>query len=363
MAVARASTGTSSAESSALIQLGSVRPDQEKTMMGQATGVAPRDRYRRGRHLPLTGVLVAIPAYNEERFIGSVVLQVRRAGLSVLVIDDGSSDQTSEVAEAAGAFVERHPENRGKAEALNTAFRYARSSGASALVVLDGDGQHNVAEIQRLLEPILSGEADIAIGSRFLAESPGSIPRVRRLGQKAMTAVTNACSGAAVTDSQSGFRAFSRKAIETLLFSAKGFNVEVEMQFWASEHGLRLVEVPITAVYLDPPKRNVLSHGLHVLNGILSLVGRRRPLLSFGVPGFIVLLVGLSFGVMVTQIYQTTHVLAVGYSLITVLCTITGLLSIFTGLLLHSVRGTFIDLEKRIIDLASASSFSHRRVR
>jgi glycosyltransferase involved in cell wall biosynthesis len=363
MAVARAPVDIPNAESTALVQPGSAKPDQEKTTMVKAVSAVPRDRIRRGRRLPLTGVLVAIPAYNEERFIGSVVLQARRAGLSVLVIDDGSSDQTAEVAEAAGAFVERHPENRGKAEALNTAFRYARTSGAPALVVLDGDGQHNVAEIQRLLDPILSGEADIAIGSRFLAESPGSIPRVRRFGQKAMTAVTNACSGAAVTDSQSGFRAFSRKAIETLLFSAKGFNVEVEMQFWASEHGLRLVEVPITAVYLDPPKRNVLGHGLHILNGVLSLVGRRRPLLSFGVPGMIVLIVGLVFGIMVTQIYQSTHVLAVGYSLLTVLCTITGLLSIFTGLLLHSVRGTFIDLEKRIIDLASASSFGHQRVR
>ncbi len=331
--------------------------------MAEAVGVARRNHQRRGRHFPLTDVLVAIPAYNEERFIGTVVLQVRRAGFSVLVIDDGSSDQTSEVAEAAGAVVERHPENRGKAEALNTAFRYARASGSSALVVLDGDGQHKIAEIQRLLAPILAGEADIAIGSRFLATSPGSIPRVRRIGQTAMTAMTNAVSGAKVTDSQSGFRAFSRRAIETLLFGAKGFNVEVEMQFWASEHDLRLVEVPITAVYLDPPKRNVLSHGLYVLNGILSLVGRRRPLLSFGVPGLIVLLVGLSFGALVTEIYQSTHVLAVGYGLITVLCTITGLLSIFTGLLLHSVRGTFIDLEKRIIDLASASSFGWRRAR
>lgn len=316
-----------------------------------------RTTHRRRNHLAaLSDVLVAIPAYNEERFIGSVVLQARRAGLSILVIDDGSADQTADVAEAAGAHVERHPENRGKAEALNTAFRFARASGASVLVVLDGDGQHNVSEIRRLLEPILAGEADIAIGSRFLATSPGSIPRVRRLGQKAMTAVTNVCAGAAVTDSQSGFRAFSRRAIETLLFGAKGFNVEAEMQFSAPDHGLRMVEVPITAVYLDPPKRNVFSHGIQVLEGVLKLVGRHRPLLSFGVPGLIVLAAGLGLGLMVTEIYEGSHVLAVGYALVTVLCTITGLLSVFTGLLLHSVRGTFVDLERRIIDLTSGSA-------
>ena len=143
-----------------------IPPCRRRFPMAEVVSVDHPTPRRRSRHLPLTDILIAIPAFNEERFIGSVVLQTRRAGFATLVIDDGSADQTALVAEAAGARVERHPTNRGKAEALNTAFRFARTSGAAALVVLDGDGQHNVAEIHRLLAPILADQADIAIGSR-----------------------------------------------------------------------------------------------------------------------------------------------------------------------------------------------------
>lgn len=310
----------------------------------------------------INDVLVAVPAYNEERFIGSVVIQARLSGLSVLVIDDGSDDRTAAVAAAAGAMVERHGRNMGKAEALNTAFRIARRTGARALVVLDGDGQHDVSETWNLLAPIISGEADIVIGSRFLSASAGDIPTMRRLGQKAMTLFTNVGSGAPATDSQSGFRAFSRHAIETLLFGANGFSVEAEMQFWAREHGLRITEVPIKAIYLDPPKRNVVSHGVQVLNGVLQLVSRHRPILFFAVPGAFLQLVGLGFALLVSSIYQSTQVLAVGYSLIAVLCILAGLLSLFTGVLLHSVRATFLDLERRIIAITSVPPVEKRDV-
>lgn len=294
------------------------------------------------------GVLVAVPAFNEERFIGSVVLETRLAGLPVLVVDDGSSDRTAEIARAAGAVVERHRTNGGKAAALTTAFQYARRAGANVLVVLDGDGQHDPREIERLIQPILAGSADISIGSRFLPESEGRIPLLRRLGQRLMTMAANLGSGTAVTDSQSGFRAFSRRAIEALHFGARGFSVEVEMQFRAREHGLRVVEVPITAIYRDPPRRNVLRHGTMVLNGMLQLVERHRPLLFFGGPGLVSLAGGLGLGVLVVDIFQRSRELAVGYALITVLLTLIGLLAIFTGLLLHSMRSSFLDLEQRL---------------
>jgi glycosyltransferase involved in cell wall biosynthesis len=298
-------------------------------------------------------VLVAIPAYNEERFIGSVVLQVRLQGFPVLVIDDGSSDRTAAVAAAAGAEVERHERNGGKAQAVNTAFQFARTTGVTVLVIMDGDSQHHASEIGRLLEPIRSGWADIVIGSRFLAASNGHIPTLRSLGQRGMTVATNLASGTAVSDSQSGFRAFSRSAIEALLFSARGFSVEGEMQFQARDHNLRVVEMPITARYDDPPKRNVLRHGIHVLDGVLRLAVRHRPLLFFGVPGMTLLLGAFGFGVLVTDIYQTTQVLAVGYALLTVLGIIVGLLASFTGIMLHAVRGTFLDLDKRLVVLGA----------
>jgi glycosyltransferase involved in cell wall biosynthesis len=296
-------------------------------------------------------ILVAIPAYNEERFIGSVVVAARLIGLSVLVIDDGSTDRTAEVAEGAGAIVERHLENRGKAAALNTAFNFARTWGAEALVVLDGDGQHSIAEVEPFLEALYRGETDVVIGSRFLSASAGEVPRVRQVGQRAMTLVTNLGSGTSVTDSQSGFRAFSRRAIDVVQFRSAGFSAEVEMQFWAREHGLRLVEVPITANYFDPPKRNVVSHGLQVLNGVLWLISHYRPLLFFGVPGLALLLVGLGFGLTVVSIYDRTQVLAVGYALMTLLCTIAGMLCLTTGVVLHSMRRIVLGLEMRIASI------------
>ena len=170
------------------------------------------------------------------------------------------------------------------------------------------------------------------------------MPAVRRSGQAAVTLATNVASGTKVTDSQSGFRAFSRAAIQMLTFSEKGFSVESEMQFLAAEHGLTVHEVAISTVYVDPPKRNVLGQGAMVLNGILRLVERARPLLFFGVPGAILLLLGLVMGGYVVQIYQQVQQLAIGYALISVLFSVVGLLALSTALILHTIAGYFTDL-------------------
>ncbi len=290
-------------------------------------------------------VIVIIPAYNEERFIGSVVLKARQHADAVIVVDDGSTDDTAAVAEAAGAVVVRHQQNRGKGAALNTAFREARAMGAGVVVTVDGDGQHRCDEIGTLIEPVLNGEADMAVGSRFL-DVRSEIPAWRVFGQHSLTVATNLGSGFSLTDSQSGFRAFSPRAVRTLAFNSAGFSVESEMQFLAREHGLRVVEIPITCSYEDPPKRNPVAHGLQVLNGMIRLVGQHRPLLFFGVPGLAGLLFGLLWGLLVVDIYSRTQVLAFGYSLIAVLFTLAGVLTMLTGIILHSIRGLLVELKE-----------------
>jgi len=296
----------------------------------------------------LTDVLVAIPAFNEERFIGSVVLQCRALGFPVLVIDDGSTDATGEIAAMAGASVRQLEVNEGKAAALNIAFHSAQEQGAQALVVIDGDGQHDCAEIPRLLALIRDEQADIVIGSRFLAESGGSIPPVRRWGQRFITSVINLSSRTRVTDSQSGFRAFSARAVAAMLLHSTGFGAEVEMQFQARRHGLRVAEAPIRAMYEDRAKRNVFGHGFHVLNRLLALVEQHRPLLFFGMPGLLLVIAGVVFGALVTNTYQRTHELAIGYGLVTVLCALAGLLSLFASLILHSMHRAFLQIERRL---------------
>jgi glycosyltransferase involved in cell wall biosynthesis len=287
--------------------------------------------------------VAVIPAYNEDRFIGSVVLKARRYVDVVIVVDDGSTDATGEIAEAAGAVVVRHAQNGGKGTALNSGFRRACELGAEAVIVLDGDGQHLTVEIGQVVAPIIAGEADIVVGSRYLREG-SAVPRHRVWGHRVFTGLTNLLSGVRVTDSQSGFRAFSGQAVQAICFQSNGFSVESEMQFLADEHHLRMMEVPISACYEDKPKRSVLAHGVMVLNGVLRLVGQYRPLLFFGAPSFVLFLAGLGWGAWVVEIYRNSQTLAVGYALISVLLATLGSLGLFTAIILHSVRGLLLSM-------------------
>lgn len=288
-------------------------------------------------------IVAIIPAHNEERCIGSVVLRARQYVRAVIVVDDGSHDATAAIAQAAGATVLRHAQNLGKGAALNTGFRAARSMAPDVVVVLDADGQHAAQQIPLLAKPVLEGRADMVVGSRFMAGS-GAVPAVRAVGLRAMTMLSNLGSGLPLSDSQTGFRAFSRKALDGITFTANGFSVESEMQFLARQLELRAVEVPISCAYADRPKRHVLGQGVEVLNGILRLIGQHRPLLFFGVPGAAGLLLGLWWGLRVVDIYRRIGELAVGYALIAVLLWILGSMALSTGIILHSLRGLLFDL-------------------
>jgi len=288
-------------------------------------------------------IVAVIPAHNEERFIGSVVLQSRQYADAVIVVDDGSEDATAEIAEAAGATVMQHAQNLGKGVALNTGFAAARLLYPDVVIVLDADGQHAAEQIPLLAKPILEGRADMVVGSRFMTGN-GSVPVVRALGLRGMTLLSNLGSGVPLSDSQTGFRAFSRGALDQITFTAKGFSVESEMQFLAQQLGLRTAEVPISCAYADRPKRNVIGQGLEVLNGVLRLIGQHRPLLFFGVPGATALIFGLWWGVRVVDIYRRSGALAVGYALIAVLSCILGSVALSTGIILHSLRGLLLQL-------------------
>jgi glycosyltransferase involved in cell wall biosynthesis len=288
-------------------------------------------------------IVVVIPAYNEERFIGSVVLKARRFTDIVIVVDDGSLDRTSLVAKSGGAIVIEHSENLGKAAALTTAFQEARTHNPDVVVMLDGDGQHMPEEIAQVVTPIIKYQADIVVGSRYL-ENTSNVPRHRTWGHWIFNILTRLSSGVAVSDSQSGYRAFSPQALNLVYFRSNGFAVESEMQFLAHEHELKLVEVPITIQYLDKPKRPVMQQGFSVLNGMMRLTGQYRPLLFFGVPGLGLLLSGVAWGLVVVNCFTRTHQLAIGYTLICVLLSVFGLIMMSTGFILHSIRGLLCDM-------------------
>lgn len=296
------------------------------------------------RRLKRRNIVAIVPAHNEERFIGSLVLKLQNLPVTVVVVDDGSTDDTATLAERAGAIVVRLPENKGKAEALNTGFQIIRQLNPEAIVTIDADLQHRPEDLPLLVTPILEGQADIVIGSRYLEKS-SRVPRHRVLGHFLFRHLTNWVSGIMVRDSQSGYRAFSPKACFHL-FHSTGFTVESEMQFIAREHHLRILEVPVPIQYNDKPKRSVWQQGFDVLTGILKLTGQYRPLLFFGIPGMALLLAGMALGIWVVERFKQVGELAVGFAILCVLLSVLGLIMLSTGFTLHSVRGLITDMLK-----------------
>jgi len=191
-------------------------------------------------------VLVVIPAYREEKNIGAVVTAVRKHfPYDVLVVNDGSPDNTSAAARDAGAIVLDLPCNLGIGGAVQTAFLYARNHGYGAVARIDGDGQHEPQDIERVLEPILSGNADAAIGSRFLGETGyrGSIPRIFGIGF--FRALVNLFTGYRVTDPTSGFFAINRRLIEFYSVHYPSDYPEVDAYILMHRLKARAVEVPV----------------------------------------------------------------------------------------------------------------------
>jgi glycosyltransferase involved in cell wall biosynthesis len=282
-------------------------------------------------------VIAAIPCFNEERCIGSVVLKTKKFVSSVIVIDDGSTDATAEVATEAGALVCQHDKNRGYGAAVRSALAKGRELGADVLVIIDGDGQHDPKDIPKLVKPLIDGEADVVIGSRFLGQGKKP-PFYRRVGQRVLTTVTNVGSGQKVSDSQSGFRAYSSKALNALNLAEDGMSVSSEMQFAIGKSGLKVKEVPIDVTYEGQAKRSPVEHGIGVLSRVLVLFSLRQPLLLFGLPGLALLIGGLVLGARVLAIYGNTRELAIGNGMITILLCLAGLLSLFTALMLQAMK-------------------------
>lgn len=301
-------------------------------------------------------IIAAIPCFNEERFIGSVVIKVKKHVHEVVVIDDGSADASAEIAEQAGAFVHSHGRNRGYGAAIQSALQQGRELNGDVVVIIDGDGQHNPDEIPRVIGPVLNGEADVVVGSRFLGQY-NEAPFYRRVGQRVLNVATNVGSGEKVSDSQSGFRAYSVKAIDKLVLTEKGMSVSSEIQFLIKKSGLRIMEVPIAVSYSDKAKRSPLEHGLNVLSRVMVLFSLRHPLLLFGLPGLILSLAGLGFGVQVIAIFSEHGKVAFGTALATIILAICGLVLLFAALMLQAMkellRGGAAQISQEIRKMAS----------
>lgn len=217
----------------------------------------------------MASIVAIIPAYNEEEALADVIAKTSKYVDRVIIVNDGSADRTADVAIEAGAELINHPTNLGKGEALKSGFEAIDDD--SIIVTIDGDGQHNPDEIPIILKPIIEDGADLVNGSRYLYGHEENTPAYRRVGQRVLDIATNVSAGIKVTDSQSGFRAFSPKARDCFRFKDTGFGIESEMLVDAAEAGLKIVEVPITVRYdVDGSTKDPVTHGVGVLLKIMK---------------------------------------------------------------------------------------------
>ncbi len=284
-------------------------------------------------------VIACIPAYNEEKTIAKIVLLAQKFVDKVVVVDDGSEDLTGEIAKRLGAFVVRHDARKGYGAAIQTCFKTARELDADTMVMLDADGQHDPEEIPKLIKPILNNEADIVIGSRFLEpKSISEIPLYRRLGIKTITFLTRKATGnQKLSDAQSGFRAYSRKALEKLEIEETDMSVSTEILLKAAEKKLSIIEVPIFCRYkgIESSTHHPLRHGFNVVASILNFIAIKHPLLLLGVPGIISLVFGLTLLWHVIQRYYEIKQLAIGTMIISTTTILAGIFAILVALLLY----------------------------
>ncbi|MEM3394166.1 MAG: glycosyltransferase family 2 protein, partial [Candidatus Methanomethylicia archaeon] len=232
--------------------------------------------------------------------IAKVIIKAQKHVDKVIVCDDGSKDMTAEIAEKLGAIVIKHERNMGKGEALRSLFKKAMEYNADIVITLDADGQHNPEEIPSLVNTLKEEEADIVIGSRFLLNEK-NVPGYRAIGNRVLNIVT----GGKITDTQSGFRAYNGKIIDKIIPAEAGMGVDSEILIKAMENNLKIVEVPTTVTYKVPKssKKMPIYHILDVIASTIKFFSIRHPLIFYGIPGAILLLIGLSFGIWAVQIY------------------------------------------------------------
>ena len=310
-------------------------------LMGKSTRYPAHKENQHFRGISSQNITAILPAYNEEVSIGSLVLLTKLYADNVIVVDDGSTDRTAEVARKAGAEVVSHGDNRGKAEALKTGFKTAACLGADIIVTMDSNGQHNPADIPKLVAPILKGNAEMVNGSRYLNYQGKNSSISRRAGQTMQDTTVKMNFNLKITDTQSGFRAFAASTKNIFRFSGKKIAIENEMLADAGRSGVRITEVEIgTLNNSETSPRNPAKYILGALKSVVEDIEANRPLYFYSVPGFALATCGFYMGFKFLEaFFLGSASLNFGHTFLMVFLALAGAYMTLRGIVAHSMAG------------------------
>ena len=281
---------------------------------------------------------MGIPAFNEEKNIAAIITKLADITDTIIVCNDGSLDLTSDIAERMGAFVINHEKNLGYGAAIRSIFLKAKELDGDILVTFDADGQHRIEDIEKVTKPIIDQEVDLVIGSRFLDESEKEVPRYRKVGIKVITKITNASIKKQLTDSQSGFRAYSKKVLNELNPSELGMGISTEILIKASNKNFRITEVPIKILYSgDTSTHNPVSHGSSVILSTIKYTSIEHPLKFYGIPSMILFIIGISFTYLAVEYYAEIGRLNTNLTIIAAGTVLIAVVLLITSILLYSL--------------------------
>ena len=283
-------------------------------------------------------VIIGIPAFNEEKNIAVLIIQLKKIVDEIIVCNDGSTDLTSKIAEELGATVINHEKNLGYGAAIRSIFLKSKNLDGDILVTFDADGQHRIEDVNRVIDPIINGESDLVIGSRFLDENEKEVPKYRKVGINVLTKITNATIKKQLTDSQSGFRAYSRKVLNELNLSELGMGISTEILIKASSKNFRISEVPIKIIYDgDTSTHNPISHGSSVLFSTIKYTSIEHPLKFYGIPSMIFFAIGVFFTYYSIEYYAEVGRLNTNLTLVGAGTTLIAVVLFITCILLYSL--------------------------
>jgi glycosyltransferase involved in cell wall biosynthesis len=281
--------------------------------------------------------LVGIPTFNEEKTIGNLVKKSLQYSDKVIVVDDGSNDNTAQIAKQSGATIISHQKNQGYGASVIALFDRARQEGADILVIMDGDGQHDPEQIPLLINTLEENNVDVVIGSRFL-DKTSQTPGYRKRGIKIITSAANFGTDFKVTDAQSGFRAYSKRAIESIHPTETGMAVSTEILLKISNKGLSVAEVPITVSYNgDSSTEHPVPHGITVLMNTLKFVSVKHPIPFYGFPGIALVIIGSVLGYQFLDAYLNKQTIFLGSLMASIILFLVGTILCVTAVILFSM--------------------------